>query len=590
MPEDDLNGAADNQRIKPKIIPLALPPERPLELLSATSFADLDQEEDWQALIRRQHEALMRRLDLQDNLLHRLLSVAAAEGAGGFSASASFSASNSAIPSGFKDGPPSLPSPKQSKSKGSLLTSYTVEDLAHKDEALTTHGQYSRNKFNKRTDKAGQVDTDGCVKKMVRHQAFEAFFAAVVITNAVFIGLDVQFAVGADSEAERSSEMQIIGYVYTGLFTAELGLRLFEGGCRFFCNDDWMWGWLDLFIVMSSLWEVALDVVQFFYQSQGDLEAIPGISNMKSFRIIRLTRLLKTAQFVRIFRFVMALRMLVTSIISTLKALLWAMVLLALIVYVFAVLFTQEVNDFLLAETSQQILTELERQDLEKHFGSLMFSMLSLFMSIAGGVSWQEVIRPLLSMSTVWCLCYLFYIMFTYFAVLNVITGVFCQSAIESAQNDHSMVVQALMDNKAAHIQKLRDLFHHLNRTNNDEANGKINTPAVKEYFEALGLDIWDAWSFFKLLDAAGDGAVDLEDFFEGCMRFRGTARAMDVGRIMQDQRWLMKSHGRFQSYISAELDDLRKDLQGLSGQLREATSKPEPKSTSPWAPKNWKA
>ena len=32
-----------------------------------------------------------------------------------------------------------------------LRTSYTVEDLAHKDEALTTHGQYSRNKFNKRS-------------------------------------------------------------------------------------------------------------------------------------------------------------------------------------------------------------------------------------------------------------------------------------------------------------------------------------------------------------------------------------------------------------------------------------------------------
>ena len=42
--------------------------------------------------------------------------------------------------------------------------------------------------------------------------------------------------------------------------------------------------------------------------------------NMKTFRIIRLTRLLKTVQFVKIFRFVMALRMLVTSIMSTLKA------------------------------------------------------------------------------------------------------------------------------------------------------------------------------------------------------------------------------------------------------------------------------
>ncbi|CAK9038603.1 unnamed protein product [Durusdinium trenchii] len=67
----------------------------------------------------------------------------------------------------------------------------------------------------------------------------------------------------------------------------------------------------------------------------------------------------------------------------------------------------------------------------------------------------------------------------------------------------------------------------------------------VREYFEALGLDIWDAWSFFKLLDHGGDGSVDLEDFFDGCLRFRGPARAMDMGRIMQDQRPLWGRRGR---------------------------------------------
>ena len=29
----------------------------------------------------------------------------------------------------------------------------------------------------------------------------------------------------------------------------------------------------------------------------------------------------------------------------------------------------------------------------------------------------------------------------------------------------------------------------------------KINSDEVREYFETLGLDVWDAWSFFKLLD-----------------------------------------------------------------------------------------
>ena len=29
-----------------------------------------------------------------------------------------------------------------------------------------------------------------------------------------------------------------------------------------------------------------------------------------------------------------------------------------------------------------------------------------------------------------------------------------------------------------------------------------IQEPKVREYFESLGLDIWDAWSFFKMLDS----------------------------------------------------------------------------------------
>ncbi|CAE7243528.1 NaCP60E, partial [Symbiodinium necroappetens] len=76
---------------------------------------------------------------------------------------------------------------------------------------------------------------------------------------------------------------------------------------------------------------------------------------------------------------------------------------------------------------------------------------------------------------------------------------VFCQSAIESAQNDHAMVVQSMIDNKTAHLTKIKALFSEIGA----EESGvltigvfeeKIKTPAVRQYFEALGLDVWDAW------------------------------------------------------------------------------------------------
>eukprot|EP00913_Durusdinium_trenchii_P019023 g17878.t1 len=246
----------------------------------------------------------------------------------------------------------------------------------------------------------------------------------------------------------------------------------------------------------------------------------------------------------RIFRFVIALRTLVRSIMHTLKALIWAMLLLTLIVYVFAVLFTQIVDG---AEKDLGVDAP-EMANSTRYFGSLPQTMLSLFMSITGGVSWEAVIEPLTFISPVWSLVFLFYISFIisfiYFAVLNVVTGVFCQSAIESAQNDHLTVAQSLIDNKEAHVERLRTLFAELGA--GDEAGitfyafeEKMHDPAVREYFETLGINVYDAWSFFKLLDADGGGFVEPEEFFRGCLKFRGHARAIEVGKKLISESFL---------------------------------------------------
>ena len=103
---------------------------------------------------------------------------------------------------------------------------------------------------------------------------------------------------------------------------------------------------------------------------------------------------------------VMALRTLVTSIAHTLKALFWALTLLSLIVYVFAILFSQAVHSASLeAETADAASVASE-----KYFRSLPDTMLTLFMSIAGGVSWEHVIYPLKDIHITWALFFLFYV------------------------------------------------------------------------------------------------------------------------------------------------------------------------------------
>lgn len=165
----------------------------------------------------------------------------------------------------------------------------------------------------------------------------------------------------------------------------------------------------DVFIVVSSIWEVWVDVSNQLLQQ--DLQSLAGASSLKAFRIIRITRVVRTVRIMRLFRFVMALRTMITSIASTLKSLFWATVLLTLIIYVFAVLFAQSVNDF-----DCSSLQDRERLACHRYFVDLPTTMLSLFMSIAGGVSWEEVIGPLGEISPAWSGMFLIYIGFTYFA------------------------------------------------------------------------------------------------------------------------------------------------------------------------------
>merc|ERR1712048_612601 len=72
---------------------------------------------------------------------------------------------------------------------------------------------------------------------------------------------------------------------------------------------------------------------------------------------------------------------------------------------------------------------------LVKHFfGSMDRSMLTLFSSVSGGLSWEEPMISLGAMDLHWFSCaYVVYIGGVVFAVLNVVTGVFVGSATAAA-------------------------------------------------------------------------------------------------------------------------------------------------------------
>lgn len=98
---------------------------------------------------------------------------------------------------------------------------------------------------------------------------------------------------------------------------------------------------------------------------------------------------------------------------------------------------------------------------------------------------------------------------FTYFAVLNVLTAVFCQSAIDGAQNDHASKVHAVLANKEAHLEKIHDLFSKFGADDGvitfSMFQKKINSPEVRALARISCAFCW-GWLLLPSFGGSGEG------------------------------------------------------------------------------------
>uniref|UniRef100_A0A7S0FZ66 EF-hand domain-containing protein n=1 Tax=Pyrodinium bahamense TaxID=73915 RepID=A0A7S0FZ66_9DINO len=224
--------------------------------------------------------------------------------------------------------------------------------------------------------------------------------------------------------------------------------------------------------------------------------------------------------------------------------------------YVFAIIFTQSAVDY---------MADTEEWDpaLDGFWGGLEASMLTLFKSISGGLSWHEALLPLADISRVLVWLFCVYIFLTCFAVLNVMTGVFCNSAIENAANDPEVLVQSLVESKKEYMQKVENLFKDLDTKDPGsitlaELETCLSDETLNACFAALGIDTDDAWQLFKLLDTNKAHVVDIEEFVWGCTRLRGSATAVDMNALLHDSRWLAKKLSKLTSYVEEQFQELQ--------------------------------
>lgn len=377
---------------------------------------------------------------------------------------------------------------------------------------------------------SGQVDLSSrwsCVQRwnlfaytVFASDKFEYFVGFLVLLNTLAVAAQTDY-VARNRLSRAPWSFRLVERSFCGVFLAEIGIRITVYRSRFL--KVWMWEWnvFDIIVVGLQCFE---ELLLFCLEASEDLRI-----NFTFMRILHWLRIIRIIRTIRILRFIEDLRNLVMALGHSLKTLVWAVLLLFLIIFVFGVWLTQLVSD--------NRIRNGENSGTLKYFGSLGDSLLSLFQAVTGGFDWRDAASALMSdMHPLIAIAFCVYVAVAVLAVMNIVTGVFVDAALQSAREDKDYFI----------INNVRELFAHVKGeqagllTWEDfefQLNAGKKDSTVFEYFKAMDVDPSEAKGLFQLLDLDNDGSIDAEEFLSGCLRLRGPAKSMDLALLMHEVR-----------------------------------------------------
>lgn len=368
-------------------------------------------------------------------------------------------------------------------------------------------------------------------QRVVRSHAYEMFTLFLVLSNAAFIGWHVQHVAlhHEDHAAQFSGEL-----LFTVVFVIELALRLFAERDSFFLSAELCWNIFDLFVVAMMLMELALRM-----SAEHDSTLFAQLSIVRVLRVVRAVRVIRI---IRVLKFFRELRMMIYSILSSFKSFVWVMMLQCILIYVFGICLTQGTINFCMAHNAW---AAEETAELRRHFGTLSTSGLSLFEGMAGGISWGELVDVLEPLDGVYAALFLVFVAFSVFAVVNIVTGIFVDSAMQSSQTDRDLLIQEEIHAKEDYLAKIQQIFNEIDvdgsgTVDMSEFSTAIEDERLVAYFNALDLDITDVKGLFSLLDRDRTGEIDIEEFVVGCLRLRGGAKSLDLAKLLYESEYMV--------------------------------------------------
>lgn len=419
-------------------------------------------------------------------------------------------------------------------------------DGMHADDYLTTAARQAAEAHETR------------LERITTSREFEWVIMTVIVLNTLFIGAQVEYVTALAEEEvrdhgraprdERPAFVIVAHLLFVIIFSVELVLRwATDGFFGFFHTQEWAWNTFDTLLVISSTVDLIVEQASGF---DGMAAHIACARVLRVFRVVRILRIIRVVNFFR------DLRIMLQAIIGSIKTLLWVMIILTLIFYIFGIMLTWGVYDFHM--TSGSAWLDPKYDDLRVYFGTLFRSIISLYMGITNGKSWDLYYDALADLS-LYRVLFLMFIAFSLFAAVNVVTGVFVESAMRTSEEDRDFLIQEELQAREANLKSLHRLFLEMDTSANgtislQEFERHVTDERAMAYFQSMKLDVTEVKTLFELLDIDRSGQIDIKEFMVGCDKLRGEAKSLDVAVLQFQVRWLIHMFCDFSEFMEDHL------------------------------------
>eukprot|EP00392_Amoebophrya_sp_AT5.2_P014265 g14412.t1 len=389
------------------------------------------------------------------------------------------------------------------------------EALTEAELSVLTEFEQKKEKF--RTSFAAILNT----------QKFDLVIGFIILLNSISIGYEAQLTL----EGKSTAAFAVLEHLFLIIYCVELGSRFFcFGFVRSLLDSGWVSFDFTLVCVgMLSQWMLPL----FFSSTPSALEPV---------LVLRVLRLLRLARAVRLIVTFKTLWMLVRGLLTSADTIMFTFVLIAMTVYLFAVLgvelITKNKSVFIHGDDGTFAPEGHMRGLMETEFHNLPSIMLTL-LSFVTLDSVSTIYAPMIKFQPLLFFYFIPFILIVSVAMMNLVTAVLVENALESSKNDKEVNAVHASQKLTAMMPEIKKIFLLLDKDGSGEITKEEIVDGLKEHPEiALELEHFlgrmSPLELFDSLDVDGDGSIGIDEFCDALLERVTTQAPIELTRVLK--------------------------------------------------------